>query len=163
MQFDATAAELGGLLKTKFHEYTHGPTQDKHVACDEYYVPHHVAEHVDYITPGIRLLAPPHKTRAQGDKEKRTPKGDVEKRAPGLPPITLPLPAPLTTLLALPLEELCGIAITPDCLFALYNITKPSSKAVAGNELGIFEDLGVSLPETVFERLLTCVAGSLQR
>lgn len=39
LQFDANAAELSGLLKTKFHEFMHVPTQKMHVACDEYALP----------------------------------------------------------------------------------------------------------------------------
>lgn len=41
----------------------------------------------------------------------------------------------------MPLLALCDIAITPDCINAMYNITKATS-AQPGNELGIFEDLG---------------------
>ena len=47
----------------------------------------------------------------------------------------------LEALLALPLLSLCDVAITPECINAMYNITKATS-AVPGNELGIFEDLG---------------------
>lgn len=39
MQFDASAQELGDLLKTKYHEYLHGPTGKTHVACDQYDIP----------------------------------------------------------------------------------------------------------------------------
>ena len=39
MQFDASAAELSSLLKTKFHEFMHVPTSKTHVACDECVLP----------------------------------------------------------------------------------------------------------------------------
>ena len=34
----------------------------------------------------------------------------------------------------------CDVAITPACVKALYNITKPT-KAAKGNKLGIFESI----------------------
>ena len=35
---------------------------------------------------------------------------------------------------------ICDIAITPECIKALYNITDPTT-AAEGNELGIFESI----------------------
>jgi tripeptidyl-peptidase-1 len=47
----------------------------------------------------------------------------------------------LEDLLAIPELLICNFAITPACIKALYNVTAPT-KAAAGNQLGIFEDLG---------------------
>jgi len=47
----------------------------------------------------------------------------------------------LQALLAIPELAVCSTAITPPCIKALYNVTAPT-KAAAGNQLGIFEDLG---------------------
>ena len=59
MQFDATAAEAEELFKTKYHYYEHTATGSKNIACDEYHLPQHVADHVDYVTPGtfVRTLS----------------------------------------------------------------------------------------------------------
>ena len=51
------------------------------------------------------------------------------------------LPMPLDSLLNISLPTLCGAAITPGCIEALYNFTA-GDKAATDNELGIFEDLG---------------------
>ncbi|OTA67118.1 hypothetical protein K449DRAFT_455218 [Hypoxylon sp. EC38] len=56
LQFDADAEEAEELFKTKYYIYQHKDSGTKKVACDEYHLPSHVREHVDYITPGIRLL-----------------------------------------------------------------------------------------------------------
>lgn len=40
-----------------------------------------------------------------------------------------------------PALGVCNTAITPACIKALYNVTSPT-KSAAGNQLGIFEDLG---------------------
>ena len=47
----------------------------------------------------------------------------------------------LEALLATPDLLVCNTAITPACIKALYNVTAPT-KSAAGNQLGIFEDLG---------------------
>ena len=103
-----------------------------------YSLPHHVREHVDYITPGLKLLTPS-RSRKDPELQKRifgvTSKGKhVEK------PLLKALPESLTKLLATPLSALCDIAAIPLCIKTLYNITTPT-KAAAGNQLGIFEDL----------------------
>jgi len=59
MQFDATAAEAGDLLFTDFYVYEHRWTGTQNVACEEYHIPSHIREHIDYITPGIRLRVDP--------------------------------------------------------------------------------------------------------
>jgi tripeptidyl-peptidase-1 len=57
MQFDAASHELEALLKTEYNLFEHSATGKVTVACDEYHVPAHVQDHVDYITPGIKLFA----------------------------------------------------------------------------------------------------------
>ncbi|EAW16248.1 S53 family peptidase [Aspergillus fischeri NRRL 181] len=131
LQFDASAAEVERLLGTEYYLYTHQGTGKSHIACREYHVPHSLQRHIDYITPGIKLL------EVEGVKKARS----IEKRSLGspLPPILEPLNLSLSELLGNTL--LCDVAITPLCVSALYNITR-GSKATKGNELGIFEDLG---------------------
>ena len=82
-----------------------------------YHLPEHLGEHVDYITPGIKLFAP---GRPSKGLEEHT---DLEKRtfgvtSPGhhLPPVLHELPGLLAELLALPLLSLCPQAITPGCI-----------------------------------------------
>jgi tripeptidyl-peptidase-1 len=61
--FDATTSEVEGLLYTEFHVYEHTATGTENIAAEEYHVPSHVREHIDYITPGIRLRVDPGKAK----------------------------------------------------------------------------------------------------
>lgn len=112
-----------------------------------YHVPKAIQHHVDYVTPGVKLL----------ETRKAKPSGLDKRQMPNpLPPILRPLTVPLDLLLG-QLLELCDLAVTPPCIqgmgndvhicyvadqfAAMYNITK-GDKSTPGNELGIFEDLG---------------------
>ncbi|KAN0096089.1 subtilisin-like protein [Hyaloscypha variabilis] len=132
MQFDASTLELESLLKTEYHAYEHVETGKTSIACEKYHVPAHVQEHVDYITPGIKLFT---------TKRRSAPDSNKQKRSFNIPPLLKDLGMSLAALLAIPELAVCDIAITPACIKALYNVTAPT-KAAAGNELGIFEDLG---------------------
>lgn len=61
--FDATTAEVQDLLYTEFHVYEHTATGTENIAAEEYHVPSQVREHIDYITPGIRLRVDPGKAK----------------------------------------------------------------------------------------------------
>lgn len=138
IQFDASVAEAEALFQSRYHFYEHEATGKSTIGCDEYHVHQDVKRHIDYITPGIKLM-----------NTRDTPKSDIEKRGFGWgkgkgtrPPILAPLPMALDAILAAPLLSLCDVAITPPCIEAMYNFTKQTTSAVPGNELGIFEDLG---------------------
>lgn len=139
---DASASEVENLLKTKYHHYEHLATGKSNIGCDKYYVPEHVRKHVDYITPGIKLLTPS-SSRGEDPKhlEKRTFGVTGKKKHPILPPLKKALPQSLQSILALGLSAICDVAIIPECIKTMYNITNPT-KAAANNKLGIFEDLG---------------------
>ncbi|KAJ5215379.1 uncharacterized protein N7498_001786 [Penicillium cinerascens] len=132
MQFDADAEELEKLIRAEYYIYSHSETGRSHVACREYHVPASIRGHVDYITPGITL-------REVTGVGKRG--GNLQKRAVnGLPPILKPIGLPLEQLLDQVLD-FCDVAVTPQCIRDMYNITEGTS-ATEGNELGIFEDIG---------------------
>ncbi|KAJ5133090.1 hypothetical protein N7448_001881 [Penicillium atrosanguineum] len=133
MQFDADARELEKLLRAEYYVYAHSETGRSHVACSEYHLPSSVREHVDYITPGITLR----EVTAVG---KRSDAKLKKRVANGLPPILEPIAVPLEQLLG-QLLDFCDIAITPQCIRDMYNITEGTS-AAHGNELGIFEGIG---------------------
>jgi len=148
MQFDAAVEEVEQLLKTKFHIWEHLPTGRANIACDEYHVPEHVTEHVDYITPGIKLFTAGGQEREREETlEKRimdvtqNKDKDKDKKKKPTPPPMKPLPISIDAVKASPDLSICDAVATPDCIAALYNIPKGTKKA-KGNELGIFEDLG---------------------
>lgn len=57
IQFDAPAEEVEKLLYARFHVFEHAESGAQNIACSEYHIPHHISHHVDYITPGIKLMA----------------------------------------------------------------------------------------------------------
>lgn len=148
MQFDISTADLESLLSTQYHVYEHAATGKSTVACDKYHVPAHIQEHVDYITPGIKLFVPNQKESSEMDVDKRTFGVTSQKGKAGFsPPLSRPLDIPILDLLSLLGLSTCDEYITPQCVATLYNVTAPS-KAAAGNELGIFESLGDYLSQT---------------
>jgi tripeptidyl-peptidase-1 len=144
IQFDAKAHEAERLLRTKYFQYEHEATGSLHVACDEYHVPLHLSEHIDYITPGVKLLGG---GKASGGRPLGGRKSTIEKRGfrtNGNQNFSSPVfgPALSSELLGIlkinPLSS-CDKYVTPECIMAMYNVTR-GSKAAPGNELGIFEE-----------------------
>ena len=125
--------------------------------AERYHVPAHVKEHIDYITPGLKLFAGTDKARSsKPEKRWQGPaKNAIGKRIDGVtmgdpaavkagPPFKKPMPISMNKLVAASNSsglENCDLVISPACIKALYNITV-GDKAAPGNELGIFEDLG---------------------
>lgn len=72
-------SEAENLLKTKYHVYEHSSGQP-HVACEEYSLPAHLQEHVDFVTPSVHFDA-----RLTGRTDDPVKKRSLEERAvPGL-------------------------------------------------------------------------------
>ena len=102
-----------------------------------YHFPEHITKHIDYISPGLKLLTP---SMPREGIEKRTFGVTGQKGKKPILPLRKALPMALDALLKLALKTICDQAIVPQCIKTLYNITEPT-KAAAGNQLGIFEDL----------------------
>ena len=129
-----------------------------------YHVPEHLSEHIDYITPGIKLFSPTRSGHSVNDKntiEKRT-FGATNGKPGKLPPLLKQLPMAISELLGLAELSICQVAITPSCIATLYNITQATS-AQAGNELGIFEDLGDVYSQTDLNEFFLTLAQSVLR
>jgi tripeptidyl-peptidase-1 len=128
--FFATATEAENLLYTEFHEYEDSVTGGIMPACDQYHVPKYIRQHIDYISPGIKLMAPVESYLSQ----RRTAMG---KR--GLEPRGIHVLQHEKVLSINPNDlSTCDQLITPACVAALYKIPKGTSK-IRGNSLGIFE------------------------
>ncbi|KAK3386302.1 peptidase S8/S53 domain-containing protein [Sordaria brevicollis] len=145
LQFDAKVTEAEDLLYTTYHIYKHIPTGSKTIACDHYHVPLHVRDHVDYITPGIKLRPDPAKVRnlnrrnqqkrarhvrtQESEKRRRqfrpTYNGMIRTGFDELPPLN---------------ESTCYKYVTPECIRTQYGLPEGTT-ATPGNELGIFESL----------------------
>lgn len=149
IQFDAEVSEAEHLLKTKYYHYEHIPTGNMHVACDEYHVPEHLTNHIDYVTPGLKLLGG---GRASNGRHLNGRRSLMEKRGfrtkanhAFSPPIFGKNVSEILADLGLantstPATNLstCDSMVVPECIMAMYNISR-GDKAAAGNELGIFE------------------------
>ncbi|KAK1766642.1 alkaline serine protease [Phialemonium atrogriseum] len=138
IQFEATAAEVEDILFTEYHVFEHRDTGTKNIACDEYHIPSHVREHVDYITPGIRLRVDKGKSaklRRKREAEALQKRG-VAAMNTGLVPI------PQAKLPNLPQlnSSVCHQYVTNECIRKHYRVPKGTT-AAKGNELGIFESL----------------------
>lgn len=100
-----------------------------------YHVPEAVREHIDYITPGIKLLA---------TGPKRKGKRSIDRGAspaphiPGGPPGLVAFPPQLYGVSESDLDH-CDEAITPACVKALYHVPN-ATKADLRNPIGIFEE-----------------------
>jgi tripeptidyl-peptidase-1 len=71
IQFDAKVHEVEDLLKTEYHSWQHKVSGVVSPACTEYHVPAHVQEHIDYVTPGLRLMAGGKVSTGKEKNEKR--------------------------------------------------------------------------------------------
>ena len=140
IQFDAYAEQVEDLLVTDFFEYEHLASGSKTIAVEEYHIPLHLREHIDYITPGVKLRPDPSKLKKLKSHQKQE---QLEKR--GLKPVNSNIdfsadvniaasgPPPLNS-------SACDTYLTVACIRAQYNIPN-NTLAAAGNELGIFEGL----------------------
>src|SRR4051812_39552495 len=80
-----------------------------------YHLPKHIQEHIDYVTPGLKLLANRNNKRGFGMS-----KGGL--------PISPPMRAPIKGPIDPNSLRTCDIAITPACIAAAYGIP-PGTKA----------------------------------
>ena len=148
---EVTVEEAENLLRTKYHRYTHTRTGQAHVACEEYSIPEHIQQHVDFITPTVHFdtkIAPQKKRRPMHENEIEIAKRQIsavghkaESRkehslgSPGswsLPKVGVD-PPPVA-----PWDRLkdCDTSIVPDCLRAVYLLpadilSHPDSKSIS--------------------------------
>lgn len=141
IEFEATVDEAENLLKTEYNVYQHKETGQPHVACEEYSIPYHLTEHVDFVYPTVHFDAKLKRNNKENADalEKRTisPGKDKSLGEPtsfSLPKLGQYMPSSkIITELAN-----CDTQIVPDCLRALYRFPKGSS-ANPKNSYGIVE------------------------
>lgn len=145
LAFDAPASTVEALLHAEYYEHHDSLTGGVMPACDEYYVPEAIRHHIDYITPGIKLMAPM-KAEAEGKMRTkfkrnalRTHQSTPVRTAPRSPKLPGMLKQTTASNATTSLNVTsCGTLITPDCISALYDIP-PGNKSDPSNTLGIFE------------------------
>jgi tripeptidyl-peptidase I len=136
LAFDAPASTVEKLMKAEFYEHEDKVTGGVIPACDKYHVPAKVQEHIDYITPGTKLMAP-----VTGDTDLVQKRGEkAPRRFKFGQSVRHDIDAEVKDMILQDVNSLttCDVAITPACVAALYNITS-GTLASPNNSLGIFE------------------------
>jgi tripeptidyl-peptidase-1 len=105
------------------------------LTVSRYHLPTHIQEHVDYLTPGVKLITTSKKaglkkrTSIPGKSKGVSPLGGVVADWPG--PSHYPNTSSLST---------CDVLITPACIKALYQIPPAPRNPNPGNAMGIYEE-----------------------
>lgn len=151
LAFHASTSKVEKLLHAEYHEYQDRRTGGVMPACNAYNVPKNIQHLIDYITPGIKLLAPTDELTEQGREflEKRgyqaPPGSGYVPKTPAPKPATKWRPNPTGYSLATHGSRnqsdlsTCDVAITPACVAALYQIPPAPKHVDPSNTMGIFE------------------------
>ena len=136
LAFQATAEEAESMLHAEFHEHEHMHSDKVRIGCDSYHIPESVAEHVDFVTPGIKLT-PVVKRSVEINSNRphhNRPRPYLPHPWTGNPSYQPPAAAQLP-----PDLRSCGVNITPPCYTALYQLPNPKKTFAPGNSLGLYE------------------------
>ncbi|KAK4549041.1 hypothetical protein LTR36_007497 [Oleoguttula mirabilis] len=138
LAFDASTQELESLLHAEYHEHHDEASGKAIISCDQYHVPKHISEHVDYITPGVKGIHV-YSSELRKRSESRGRHGGHRGGHGGQPPKHRP--APMMPQNSSELST-CDVAITPACLQALYHFEplSPHAEVSPNNSMGIFEE-----------------------
>ncbi|KAK6839735.1 hypothetical protein PG995_007006 [Apiospora arundinis] len=153
LDFNATVGELEKLLKTKYFMYRHSRHGKYHLACDQYHVPNHLAEHIDIITPTVHFDQHIGHERLNNrvsldngqvnelKKKKRSLDSGNRRPSTGIQGSGLdgwsPKQGDFVVNAMMTLDD-CDKMLTIDCIRALYKIPKGDLSA-KNNSLGIVE------------------------
>lgn len=117
--FNAPTSVVEKLLHAEYYEHHDLEGGGITPACDQYHVPKVVQEHIDYVTPGVKLLG-----RAGVQFSGTAP--DLSRRANirwPKPPLRHRPDKPASQLASLSSNlSTCDEEITPACVAALYKI-----------------------------------------
>lgn len=136
LAFDATTEEAERLFRTEYYEHEHSQSDRVRVGCDEYHLPEHISQHVDYITPGVKMTQAVKRTVK---KEKRNSHAQVSRVSNFVPQELGGHHHPEQDQPGAPDLSRCSYNMTPPCIRALYGIPLPTSKPHPGNGLGLYE------------------------
>ncbi|KAJ5164123.1 uncharacterized protein N7500_005953 [Penicillium coprophilum] len=142
IQFDAHAKDVEELLLTDFFEYEHIGSGSLTVAVEQYHVPLHLGEHIDYITPGIKLRAGPGKVNSMKRREAEDAEISRKRGVRAMYDADGIFNTRDSATVGLPLLNMsvCDAYVTIECIRAQYGIPN-NTLASPGNELGFFEGL----------------------
>ncbi|KAH6647170.1 peptidase S8/S53 domain-containing protein [Truncatella angustata] len=131
LSVDMPVREAEALFQTQYHEVEHKGALK--LGSEEYYLPQHIREHVDYVTPGVKLSSPM--------KKRSITRGNHQRSRPYK---VTPSPADWQDAATIDAHHLghdlagCAKNFTPPCYRALYKIPE-DNKALEGNSVGLYE------------------------
>lgn len=128
LTFDATTSQAEKLFSTEYHLYENTEVGTSATACDEYHLPKYIQQHVDYVHPGVKLIAPGSKKLAKRSIENRRITRGAQFRSMSAVPSGVYNPKDLSR---------CDVEITPNCIQALYKFGL-GDKASPDNAMGVF-------------------------
>ncbi|KAK3689148.1 Pro-kumamolisin, activation domain-containing protein [Podospora appendiculata] len=147
IQFDAAVEDAEKLLFTTYYVFEHLESGVKNIACSEYHLPDEVAPHVDYITPGIKLMSGGYDKEKVQQQELRKRQSEEERkqqqqggRRPRRRCNEPPPPEGVQDEKWFKIKGPCTYEVTPDCVRNQYQIPNGTT-ATPGNELGVFQSL----------------------
>ncbi|KAG9594897.1 subtilisin-like protein, partial [Aureobasidium melanogenum] len=137
INLEASADQAESLLNTKYHVYAHGVTGQPHIGCDEYSLPKHLKDHIDFVTPSLHFDTRVTERSNKFGKRDVVPNTGKQIGQPssGSTPV---LGKWINKSQFITQLEQCDEQITPNCLKALYQIPKSTGKSVK-NSYGIVE------------------------
>ena len=128
LALDVPASSVEQLFQTAIHEYEHRDSGALRLGCEEYHLPSHLVEHIDYITPGVKLSALVKKRAAHRAEQQQS--SDLQTRSSAeLTEAQASLPPDLRH---------CDTNITMQCIRALYDIPA-ATLCDPANAPGFFE------------------------
>lgn len=114
IKLNATVEEAESLLHTEYNIYTNVDSGKEHLACNDYSLPSHLREHVDFIQPTVHFDAIVKPVKQRRDLQGRE---IVKPSTHSRPGKEVGQAAAVKYTLAN-----CYEYVTPDCLRALYNV-----------------------------------------
>ncbi|TVY38071.1 Aorsin [Lachnellula occidentalis] len=144
---DMPAKRAETLFGTKYYEHE-TKNGELRIGCDQYHLPRHISEHVDFVKPGVKLSAPLKKREIEKRSSDRSSPG-VFPRHLNIKPLHYPGWRPPFGAGGLPLDlQNCGVNITPTCIKALYDIPAACHHEPK-NSMGLFETFDAFSQEDV--------------
>lgn len=138
LTFDATVEEAEYLLKTEYNVYEHTSGQP-HVACEEYSLPSHLKDKVDFVLPATNFDVKVTKRSGSGPVKRNISSAkDIGQPGSWSMPKKGPSFKSHDTTGASDDLTYCNEEITPECLRALYSIPEGTT-ANSKNSYGIVE------------------------
>lgn len=114
LSFKPTVGDAETLFETEYWLYEHDTQGRRATGVDHYSVPEDLAEHIDFVFPGVMLG----EFKAGPGEGKTQSTGKSRRQTPG--------------------NTTCAELLTPACIAELYGLPV-ADKADANNQLGIFE------------------------